>query len=128
MAESGARVAVIDSGVNPDHPHIRGAGELIAGPTVSSGDAAGPDSADALGHGTAVAVAIFDLAPRTTIYSIRCFVESFECPFEDVLRAIDVAIEWRPRWINLSLGTTSPEYITKTRSHTSRIRPRLWEM
>ncbi len=106
----GARVAVIDSGVNLDHPHIRGVGDVIAGPTVN-GDGAALESVDQLGHGTAVTAAILDLAPRATVYSVRCFVDTFDCPFEDVLHAIDVALEWGADWINLSLGTTSPEYI-----------------
>ena len=123
-----ARVAIVDSGVNPDHPHIRDRGAVTPGPTVTDQGAQVPDiSIDTLGHGTAVAAAILDLAPGTEIYSVRIFLDRFECPFEHALAGFEAAIDWQPNVINLSLGTTSPEYCRELtrlveRCHNARIR------
>ena len=107
-----ARVALIDSGVNLLHPHVRGAGEIVPGPTVGEGGALDDrrPHEDVLGHGTAAAAAILDLAPGSVLYSIRVFTERAECPFDRVLAALRHAFTWRPRFVNLSLGTSDERW------------------
>lgn len=102
-----SRVALIDSGVNLLHPHVRGAGDVVPGPTIGEGGAIERDAPheDVLGHGTAAAAAILDLAPGTTLYSIRVFTDRAECPFDRVVAALRLALAWKPRLVNLSLGT-----------------------
>lgn len=111
--ESGPRVAVIDSGVRLDHPHLEEVGgQVSAGPTIHEDGVVVPHAPvdDAIGHGTAVTAAIVDLAPASQIYVVRVFVEEFSCPFEHVLLGIDAALDWGADLINLSLGTTMPDY------------------
>ena len=107
-----ARIALIDSGVNRRHPHLRESGEVIAGPTIGDDGALDFDAphTDVIGHGTAAAAAILDLAPGSTVYSIRVFIERPACPFERVIAALRLAIEWRPSLVNLSLGTTDERW------------------
>ena len=53
----GVRVAVIDSGVHPSHPHV---GTVAAGVGVDADGRLDGDTVDRLGHGTAVAAVIRD--------------------------------------------------------------------
>lgn len=107
-----ARIALIDSGVNRRHPHLCESGEVVAGPTVGDGgalDFTAPHT-DVIGHGTAAAAAILDLAPGSTVYSIRVFTDRPACPFERVIAALAHALAWGPRLVNLSLGTTDERW------------------
>ena len=107
-----ALVAVIDSGVNPTHPHLAN-GEIIFGPVINAdGDSRWPKKhSDRLGHGTAVAAAILDLAPTAGIFSVQVFQERPECRFENVLTAIRAAFEADADVINLSLGTSDLAHV-----------------
>ncbi|HIC22066.1 MAG: hypothetical protein COB10_04465 [Planctomycetota bacterium] len=104
------RIALLDSGVNGNHPHIRDQGQIIHGPAIDdSGDwKDDPEPGDLLGHGTCAAAAILDLAPGSTILSLRIFRDQPRCPFPRLLEALDHAIDEGVDWINLSLGTTRP--------------------
>lgn len=84
---------MIDSGVNPAHPHLRD------GVSGFSGCAT-----DSLGHGTAVAAAICDLAPNVWIHSIAVLDASGRCSCDRVIEAIDEAISSEVDLINLSVG------------------------
>jgi NAD(P)-dependent dehydrogenase (short-subunit alcohol dehydrogenase family) len=61
------RVAVIDSGLNPDHPHI----VSVAGGATVGLDGSVEEGAflDRLGHGTAVTAAIQEKAPAAAYYA-----------------------------------------------------------
>ncbi len=52
------RIAIIDSGVNPRHPHV---GNLVEGVTIED-DRIVPGALDVLGHGTAVTGLIHEQA------------------------------------------------------------------
>lgn len=105
------RIAILDSGVNTDHPHIKGQGEIEIGPTIDErGVVVDALATDTIGHGTAVAAAILDLAPGSEIYTIKVFGGRLDCPFEHVLLGLEQAVAWRPDLINLSLGTTVATY------------------
>jgi len=107
-----ARIAILDSGINCGHPHIAGMGEVVVGPTIDRDGRALEDAeaTDALGHGTAVAAAILDLAPGSILYSVKIFTDRLDCPFEHVLTGLEHAMRWEPDLLNLSLGTALPSY------------------
>src|SRR5580658_4784796 len=99
----GIRVAVIDSGVNPSHPHIIS----IAGGVSITGDLEDPDYTDTLGHGTAVMAAIQEKAPEAEYLAVRVFHRGLRTTIDSILRAIEWSIAQRAQVINLSLGTTN---------------------
>ncbi|MFC3442212.1 S8 family serine peptidase [Sphingobium rhizovicinum] len=104
------RIAIIDSGVHPDHPHIN-AERLLPGFSIAKDGANNElDSLDALGHGTAVTAAIQDQAPDALCLPIRVFQDSLRTTARALVSAIDCAIGARVDLINLSLGTTNPAH------------------
>lgn len=99
----GVTVAVLDSGVHASHPHI---GEASIAETASI-DPSFADTVDRLGHGTAVAAAILDLAPRSQLIIGKIFDRSLTTNATMLARGIDWAAERGARLINLSLGTAN---------------------
>jgi len=105
---AGVRVAIIDSGVNPAHPHVggvAGGARITASETDSSND-----YLDYLGHGTAVAGAIREKAPDAQLYALKVFDRVLTTNIEVIIKAIDWCIENQIDVINLSLGTVNPEH------------------
>jgi subtilisin family serine protease len=101
------RVAVIDSGVHADHPHVGG----VAGGVGIVGDGRiDPDYVDRLGHGTAVAAVIREKAPQAEIYCIKVFDRELAATGKALVAAIEKAIEQRVTIINLSLGTQNRDH------------------
>ncbi len=103
----GVSVAVIDSGVNPHHPHVDtvGGGARI----TLSGDVA-DDYVDRLGHGTAVFAAIQEKAPGADILAVRVFDDRLRTSARALVAGIDWAAERGVRVVNLSLGTLREEH------------------
>jgi hypothetical protein len=100
----GVRVAVIDSGVNPNHPHVNG---VAGGPAIGGED----DSyLDVLGHGTAVLAAIKEKAPDAEFYAVKVYYRSLRTNIESLASAFRWAIDHRMDVINLSLGTANDAY------------------
>ncbi|HLX46278.1 MAG TPA: S8 family serine peptidase [Bryobacteraceae bacterium] len=102
----GVRVAVIDSGVNANHPHIYS----IAGGVAIAGDTEEPFYIDTLGHGTAVMAAIQEKAPDAEYLAVRVFHNALRTSVESLLHAIEWSIAQRAHVINLSLGTVNPAH------------------
>jgi hypothetical protein len=96
------RVAVIDSGIAAGHPHVGGVSGGIA--LVGEDPAAWQDR---LGHGTAVAGAIRDLAPDVELVAVRVFDTTLATTARLLCQAIDWASESGVDLINLSVGTTN---------------------
>lgn len=113
---SGVRVAVIDSGVEPDHPAI--GGSLKASMVVTShaegedGPITIPDdsSADLFGHGTACAAIIHSIAPQAEIYSVRVLGSDLKGKALRFAEGLRWAIDEGMDVVNLSLSTSRPEY------------------
>lgn len=103
----GVSVAVIDSGVNPGHPHVAdvGGGVRIA----LTGDIE-DDFVDRLGHGTAVFAAIQEKAPGAAIFAVRVFEDRLRTSSRALVAAIDWAAANGIRVVNLSLGTLREEH------------------
>lgn len=87
----GVKVAIVDSGVAPNHPKI---GPVAGGVALTVGpDGAirqSTDHADCAGHGTACAGIIRRKAPAAALYSVRIFNESLQADS----RLLIAAIEW----------------------------------
>lgn len=107
MAE--VTVAVIDSGLHPDHPHIDAA-RLIPGCAIATDGTITEQGAiplDRLGHGTAVCAAVQEKAPEAAIMPIRVFHDALRTSPLALVTAIDFAAARGAAIINLSLGTTN---------------------
>ena len=103
----GVSIAVIDSGVNPDHPHV---GRVAGGVRIDlTGEVSG-DYVDRIGHGTAVFAAIQEKAPGAELYAVRVFEDRLRTSVRALVAAIDWAAERRVRVVNLSLGTVREEH------------------
>jgi subtilisin family serine protease len=103
MDRSRLRIAVIDSGVNPSHPHI------------SRVDGGFPenDFLDRLGHGTAVMAAIQEKAPDAEYFAVRVFDRVLRTNIDALLAAIEWSIDHHMDIVNLSLGTANPAHAEK---------------
>ncbi|WP_263416463.1 subtilisin-like serine protease QhpE [Terriglobus albidus] len=103
---SSLRIAVLDSGVNPLHPHV---GRLAAGVCVTA-EGRGEDTLDRLGYGTAVAALIHALAPEATIVPVRIFDKTLSTTLPSLVRALEWCAANSIQIVNLSLGTTDESY------------------
>ena len=103
----GVSIAVIDSGVNAEHPHV---GRVAGGVRIDlAGDVSG-DFVDRIGHGTAVFAAIHEKAPGADLFAVRVFEDRLRTSVRALVAAIDWAAERRVRVVNLSLGTVREEH------------------
>jgi len=108
------RVAVVDSGVEADHPALEGCVDVDAGVAVTMDGAGGtadvPAHGDSFGHGTAVAGIIHSLAPEARITSVKVLGEGLQGKAAAFLRGLGWAIEQGFDVVNLSLGTTRRDW------------------
>lgn len=96
------RIAVIDSGVHAEHPHVNG----VAGGISFVSD----DYVDRRGHGTCVTAVIKEKAPDAEIYAVKVFDRRLEAPFKVLLAALNWAADQKVHLVNLSLGVNQPEH------------------
>ncbi len=101
MTGRGVKVAIIDSGVNPEHPHVGG----VAGGVKIEADGESPVYLDYLGHGTAVAGAIREKAPEALLYAVKVFDRTLNTHIETIIRALEWCLANHMHLVNLSLGT-----------------------
>lgn len=106
---AGIRIAIVDSGVHSEHPHIRAdrleAGISIAADgTIEHGNEA---TLDRLGHGTAVTAALQEKAPEAICLPIRVFRDRLATSAAALVTAIQWAITQQADIINLSLGSVN---------------------
>ena len=109
MTHRAVRVAVIDSGVHANHPHIGG---VAGGIGIDDAGRAHDDYVDRLGHGTAVAAAIREKAPAAEIFAIKVFDRELAATGVALVAAFERAIEQGAHLINLSLGTQNADHET----------------
>jgi subtilisin family serine protease len=106
----GVKVAVIDSGVHPGHPHIgpmAGGVAITARGEVQTGEAA---FLDRLGHGTAVTAAIQEKAPGASCYAVKVFDDALRTTATALVAAMDWCADNGMDIANLSLGSTHPRH------------------
>jgi subtilisin len=113
----GAQIAVIDSGIDTAHPDLHGkvresVEAVIEGNKVSFVESA---TGDAAGHGTACAGIISRIAPDAELFSIKVLGANSTGAGFAFLAGLEYAIKRRFRVINLSLGTTKPQYVVPLR-------------
>ena len=101
------RIAVIDSGVHADHPHVNG---VAGGVAITPAGREESDFVDRLGHGTAVTAVIREKAPDAAIFAVKIFHDSLATRIQPLVRAIDWSLENGIHLINLSLGTSNQEH------------------
>jgi len=112
----GIRVAVVDSGVEFDHPAL---GDCVRAGVIIEYDSKAknnyrvkPDNkpSDVSGHGTACAGIIHSIAPEAEIYSVRVLGRSMGGRAIQFAAGLDWAIENDMQVVNLSLSTSLEEY------------------
>jgi subtilisin len=107
---AGVTVAIIDSGVEADHPAI--GGRLAASYAVEPGRdgprvVEDPTARDLVGHGTACAGIIHSIAPAASLVSIRVLGADNRAGGVAFAAALEWAIEQRFDVVNLSLSSRS---------------------
>ncbi|MBC7896602.1 MAG: S8 family serine peptidase [Cytophagaceae bacterium] len=99
---AGLRIAIVDSGIAPGHPHV---GSVEGGVSLVGENR--DDTSDRLGHGTAVAAAVREKLPAATLVPIRVLDAQLATSARILAEAITWAVNDGARLINLSLGTTN---------------------
>ncbi len=100
----GPRVAIIDSGVHAQHPHVLG---VAGGVGIDATGASHEAYVDRLGHGTAVTAAIREKAPGADLYCVKVFDRELSTTGDALVAALRWARLQRMNIVNLSLGTTN---------------------
>ena len=103
----GLRIAVVDTGVHPRHPHI---GSVTSAVAFDDDGAQHDDAIDRLGHGTAVAAAIHEKAPAAELLVVRVFDRQLVTTGTALVAGIRWAIDAGAQLINLSLGTANDDH------------------
>jgi hypothetical protein len=102
-------IALIDSGVNPQHPHVTGvAGGVAFFPAADGGVETTPDFHDTIGHGTAIAGIICEGLPSARLFALKIFDDTLRAPARLLGAALAWAVDHRIKVIHLSLGTANP--------------------
>lgn len=97
------RIGIIDSGINPAHPHVQGG--PVSGARIGLYQNTPGEILDYLGHGTAVAGAIRSHCPEADLRIAKVFDKTLNTRAEMILRAIEWCVAEEVQIINLSLGT-----------------------
>ncbi|GAB6145327.1 S8 family peptidase [Desulfocicer niacini] len=109
-------IAIIDSGVNPNHPHVQ---EVSGGHGYVQGAGGivmkNNDFMDEIGHGTAIAGIIRNSVPDAALYAVKIFKRELGAPASLLIEALRWAIEQRFRIIHLSLGLESEQHVEPLR-------------
>jgi len=108
----GARVCILDSGVEAGHPRV---GDLESAVVISIGEneeviAEEDTEGDVSGHGTACAGIVRTLAPECSISSVRVLGSTFTGSGSILLGGLRYAVEQGFDVINMSLSTTKKPF------------------
>ncbi len=112
---AGVRVAIVDSGIEADHPALEGCVDVDSSVTVSLDDGGQPvvgheHAGDAYGHGTACAGIIHALAPDARLTSVAVLGRRLSGKASVFHHGLAWAVDAGYDVINLSLGTTKREW------------------
>ncbi len=103
------RVAVVDSGIEGDHPDVRG--RLVESLAVEMRDGepevVASDAVDLFGHGTACAGIITAMAPEVELVSLRVLGPDLRGKGSVFAKALEYVIEQPIDVVNLSLSSKS---------------------
>ena len=108
----GARVCILDSGIEPSHPLVGDLGGSVAVVKTETGETTVTDDleGDLCGHGTACAGIVRALAPKAEIFSVRVLGAGFKGSGPVLLGGLRWAIEQGFDVINMSLSTTRRQF------------------
>jgi subtilisin family serine protease len=108
----GVRVAVVDSGIDTEHPDLKGKVKESVEAVAEDGriEFRPSSSGDQAGHGTACAGIIASIAPDVDLYSVKVLGPKASGSGDMFLVGLDYAIKQKFRVINLSLGTTKRDF------------------
>jgi len=108
----GVSVAIIDSGIDTNHPDLKDkVKESVEAKKDNTRIIFEPsDAGDSAGHGTACAGIISGIAPESELYSIKVLGAGGLGDGQAFLAGLEYAIKKRYRIVNLSLGTTKPQF------------------
>src|SRR2546423_2097107 len=108
----GVRVAVVDSGIDTEHPDLKGKVKASVEAVAEDGkiDFRPSTSGDQAGHGTACAGIIASIAPEVDLYSVKVLGPNASGSGEMFLMGVDYAIKQKMQVVNLSLGTTKRDF------------------
>lgn len=105
------KVALIDSGVNPEHSHVgRVAGGIHFLLDETNAPVPLPDHADQLGHGTALAGVLRSKAPDAELYAVKVFTDHLATSFPVLEAALEWTVTEGMHVVNLSLGLVNPAH------------------
>jgi subtilisin len=109
---SGIRVAIVDSGIDTEHPDLKGKVRESVEAVAENGkiNFQPSTSGDQAGHGTACAGIITSIAPNAELYSVKVLGPNASGSGDMFLVGLDYAIKQKFHVINLSLGTTKRDY------------------
>jgi subtilisin len=113
---AGVRVAIVDTGIEHDHPAlddaVKGGVVIELDEEEASGYRADVDEQprDMAGHGTAVASIIHAIAPQAELYSVRVLGGNMRGRAYVFAGGLDYAIENGMDVVNMSLSTSSEHY------------------
>lgn len=110
----GVRVAVIDSGIDADHPSVGGVSQAV----VVERDEDAPDGVrfvdgphgDLYGHGTACAAIIRSIAPDVELVSLRVLSSTLKGSALNFAHAVEWCLDHGVDVMNLSLSTTNESF------------------
>jgi subtilisin len=109
----GCKVAIVDSGVDDEHPAVSGCVRGWVEPSVADDGAVSyriERHGDAFGHGTACAGIIHHIAPEAEIYSVRVLGPRLSGKGPVFAAGVRWAAENGMHVVNLSLGTTKRDF------------------
>lgn len=108
----GVEIAVIDSGIDANHPDLQG--KITASVEAHAENKRvifhTSETGDSAGHGTSCAGIIAKIAPDAEFTSIKVLGAGGIGDGQAFLAGLEYAIKKRIRLINLSLGTTKPHF------------------
>jgi subtilisin family serine protease len=110
----GVKVLVVDSGVEVDHPALKGRHirTWAAVPGFNDCDVVDdPEGKDAFGHGTAVAAILHEFAPGSQIESLRVLGGNLRTSSQVVLAGLHWAIDAGYDVVNCSFGSSNNQFL-----------------
>ena len=109
----GVRIAILDSGVEADHPALGGLALADDVAVVEDGLRlkTAPGDGDLFGHGTAIAGILRSVAPEAELGSFRVLGESLAARTAIIVEGARLAIERGYHILNCSFGCAIPEHV-----------------
>jgi subtilisin family serine protease len=110
---AGARVCILDSGIEPGHPSVGEIASAVAIVRDEDGEtrAVSDEEGDLCGHGTACAGIVRSLAPNCELHSVRVLGAGFTGSGPVLLGGLTYAVEQGFDVINMSLSTTKKQFV-----------------